>query len=52
METYLKTSILIYTWFEVYARDNKKSCLVEKHQIIGASQFRVLTDSFMKIWQM
>lgn len=50
METHLKTAILICNWFEVYARDSKKSCS-EKYQILGASQFRALIDSFIKIRQ-
>ena len=52
METHLKTAVVMYTWFEVYARDSKKSCSVEKFQILGASQFRVLSDLFIKIRQM
>jgi len=52
METQLKTTVVIYTWFEVYARDSKKSYSVEKYQILGASQFRVLSDLFIKIRQM
>lgn len=52
METHLKTAILICTWFEVYARDSKKSCSAEKYQILGASQFGALIDSFIKIRQM